>query len=155
MSCKLKKNTRSPNSPLFLLIVWWLPMFDFGIFWHLPRLMGIYRVSAPVWVFEKFCSVSLFFSFLPFLFFFSLFFFFFWSLSLGGPFSSGTHRHCPPMLPSCYATEGGELCKIKKTNKQTKKQKQKQTKTKNKNKNKKIWFTLPEVTRYRIDCEMS
>ena len=47
-------------------IVWWLSMFDFGIFCHLLRLMRIYRVGVrPVWVFEKFRSL---FSFLPFLF---------------------------------------------------------------------------------------
>ena len=34
-------------------IVWWLPMFDFGIFCHLLRLMGIYRAGGPVRVFEK------------------------------------------------------------------------------------------------------
>ena len=38
-------------------IVWWLPISDFGIFCHLLRLMGIYRVGAPVRVFEKFCSL--------------------------------------------------------------------------------------------------
>ena len=81
-------------------------MFDFGIFCHPLRLMGIYRVG-PVLVFEKFRSL---FSFLPFLFFlvFCLFFFSILHLfvSLGGPFSSGAPGHCPSMPPSRYATGG-------------------------------------------------
>ena len=139
MSCKLKKNTRSPNSPLFLLIVWWLPMFDFGIFWHLHRLMGIYRVRAPVGVFEKFCSVSLFFSLLPFFFFlfpffFSLFFFLsFFGLSLwgGGPLAPGPIDIVHPCYPAATPLRGANYVKLK-TNKQT----NKETKTKT-NKNKK------------------
>ena len=62
--------------------------------------LGIYQVGAPV--FEKFCSLSLSFSFYSIIFFF--FFFFFFCLSFGGPFSSGAPGHCPPMPPSRYAT---------------------------------------------------
>ena len=80
-------------------------------FFHLLRLMGIYRVGPRPGI-EKFRSL---FSFLPFIFiffssfsflflFFLSFFFFFLSLSLGGPFSSGAPGHCPPMPPSRYAT---------------------------------------------------
>ena len=84
MSCKLhlKKNTRGPKSPLFLL--------------------GIYQVRAPV----RALSLFFFFFFIPFLFFFlfySSFSLFPVSLSRG-PFSSGTPGHCPPMTPSRYAT---------------------------------------------------
>ena len=77
-------------------------MFDFGIFCHLRRLMGIYWVRAPVWVLKSFV---LSFSFLHFLFDF-LFYssFVCLSLSLGGPFSSGAPGHCPTMPPSAYAT---------------------------------------------------
>ena len=53
-------------------IVWWfIPMFDFGIFCHLLRLMGNGDISGggPVRVFEHFCSL---FSFFPFLFVFSI-----------------------------------------------------------------------------------
>ena len=93
-------------SSYILKIVWWLPMFDFGIFCHVLRLMGIYRVRAPVRVFEKLCFL---FSFL----FFFLFVFhssFYFCLSLfRGPFSSGAPGHCPPMPPSRYATA---LCYI-------------------------------------------
>ena len=70
-------------------IVWWLPMFDFGIFCHLLRLMGI-------------------FFFFFFFFFFFLFFILFFPLSRG-PFSSGAPGHCPPMPPSRYATAGSDL----------------------------------------------
>ena len=76
-------------------------MFDFSIFCHLLRLMGIYRVGAPVWEFEKFRSL---FSFLLVLFLSFLSFIFFFFLSLGGPLSSGDPGHCPPMPPSRYAT---------------------------------------------------
>ena len=51
MSCKLKKNTRGPKSPLFLSYFKdcvMITMFDFGIFCHLLRLLGINRVEAPV-----------------------------------------------------------------------------------------------------------
>ena len=105
MSCKLKKNKWDPNYLLFLFskIAWWLPMFDFVIFCHLLRLMGIYREGAPVRIFEKFRSL-----FSPFSFFFSFMFFifhFFLSLSFRGPFSSGAPGLCPPMPPSHYATD--------------------------------------------------
>ena len=45
-----EKNTWGPYSNFssyISKIVWWLPMFDFGIFCHLLRLMGIYRVGGP------------------------------------------------------------------------------------------------------------
>ena len=48
---------------------------------------------------------SSFFSILHFLFSFSFFFSFLFGLSLRGPFSSGAPGHCPPMPPSCYATD--------------------------------------------------
>ena len=106
MSCKLKKKKSAwaqilHCSSYISKIVWWLPMFDFGIFCHLLRLMGIYRVGTPVRVFEKFRSL---FSFLLLYFSFSFFLSFFVSLSLGGPFSSGAPGHCPPMPPSRYTT---------------------------------------------------
>ena len=74
-------------------IVWWLPMFDFGIFCHLLRLMGIYRVRAPVRVFDVFIYLFLP-PFLPFFVFCFCFVIFFSSFSLflslsRGPFSSG------------------------------------------------------------------
>ena len=62
-------------------IVWWLPMFDFGIFCHLLRLMGIIRWGPRrpgIWKVSFSFLFSLFFSFLHF---FLLFFFFFGSLS--------------------------------------------------------------------------
>ena len=53
-------------------IVWWLPMFDFGIFCHLLKLKRIYRMGPRpgIWKvsFSLFLS-SFFFFFLPFLFF--------------------------------------------------------------------------------------
>ena len=73
-------------------IVWWLPMFDFGIFCRLLRLMGIYRLGPPSGYLK---NVVL--SFLPFYLFFLFFIFFFSSLS-------GAPGHCPPMPPSRYAT---------------------------------------------------
>ena len=117
MSRKLKKNTyMGPYFSIVPLIGYFkdcvmITMFDFGIFCHLLRLMGIYRVGAPVRIFEKFRSLfyilSAFFSFL----FYSSFSFFlsFFFLSLGGPFSSGAPGHCPPMPPSRYATENRGL----------------------------------------------
>ena len=84
-------------------IVWWLPIFDFGIFCHLLRLMGIYRVGAPSGYLKSFALSFLFF---PFSFSFSfLFFVFFFFLALGGPLNSGAPGHRPPMPPSCYATD--------------------------------------------------
>ena len=66
--------------------MWCLPIFNFGIFCHLLKLMGIYRVVAPVRVFGKFRSLfSFFFSFLFFIFFFL---FYFVSLS-GAPLAPG------------------------------------------------------------------
>ena len=110
-------------------IVWWLPIFDFGIFCHLHTLMGIYRVGPPtgylkcfVLSFISYLSSPPFFlfysSFFPFFFcilhfslfsflffiFFLSFFLFFYCLSLGGLFNSGAPVHCPPMPPSRYAT---------------------------------------------------
>ena len=83
-------------------IVWWLPMFDFGIFCHLLRLMGIYRVGPPSGYLKSFvlsflCFLSFSFSFLFFMFFFPL------SrgpLQLWGPWTLSTYatqslRHCP------------------------------------------------------------
>ena len=70
-------------------IVWWLPM------WWGPR-PGIWKV-----LFSLFFSSFFLFLFL-FLFFSSLHFLV--CPSLGGPFSSGAHGHCPPMPPSRYAT---------------------------------------------------
>ena len=99
-------------SPLFLLyfkkcLMITLPMFDFGIFCPLLKLMGIYRVGDLVWVFGKFSS---FFSFLFFSFSILHFLSFFFSLSFGGPWTLSTHAtqsqrhfcwHCwllnPPM----------------------------------------------------------
>ena len=49
-------------------------------------------------------SFVLFF-FSSFSFFSFIFFIFFFCLSLGGPFSSLAPGHCPPMPPSCYATD--------------------------------------------------
>ena len=88
-------------------------MFDFGIFCHLLRLMGIYRVEGGVGYLKSFV---LSFPFFPFLFFFFLFFSFlffvlffssfssFLSLSQGplwlwGPWTLSAHatqslRHC-------------------------------------------------------------
>ena len=43
-------------------IVWWLPMFDFGIFCHLLRLMGIYRAGAPSGCLKKKSLLYLFLS---------------------------------------------------------------------------------------------
>ena len=73
-------------------------MFDFGISVIYLRLIGIYRVGAPVWLFEKFRSL---FSFIVFCLSLSL------SLSVGaplapGPISSGAPGHCPPMPPGRY-----------------------------------------------------
>ena len=53
-------------------IVWWLPMFDFGIFCHLLKLMRIYRMGPcpGIWkvLFSLFpSSFFFFFFFLPFL----------------------------------------------------------------------------------------
>ena len=86
--------------------MWWLRMFDFGIFCHLLRLMGIYRVGAPVRVglFEKFrshfSSVSFSFSF--------LFFNFFFPLLSGAPLAPGPldivhpcHPVATPLMPCC------------------------------------------------------
>ena len=92
MICKLKKNTWGPNSPLFLLnykdCVMITNLFDFGIFSHMLRHMGIYWVWVPVRVFEMFRFLFLFFS--SFSFFFSfLFFIFFFCLSLGAPLAPG------------------------------------------------------------------
>ena len=73
-------------------------MFDFGVFCHLLRLMGIYRVGPPSGYLKSFVL-----SFLPF--FFSILFHssFFPSLS-GATFISGAPGHCPPIPPSRYAT---------------------------------------------------
>ena len=60
-------------------IVWWLPMFDFGIFCHLLTLMGIYQVVSQSGYLKSFI-----FSFLSSPFFFLFFIFFFISLS-GAP----------------------------------------------------------------------
>ena len=85
-------------------IVWWYQCLISVFSVIYLRLMGLYRVGAPVRVFEKFRSLSLFFLFfLSFSYFFSILHFLF-SLSLGGPFSSGAPGHCPPMPPSRYAT---------------------------------------------------
>ena len=102
MSCKMKKNTWGPNPHCSSHISKMITSVDFGILCHLLRFMGIYQVP-PLRVFGNAHSL---FSFLPFLFVFLsfLFFIFFFSLSLGGPFSSGAPGHCPPMPPSRYAT---------------------------------------------------
>ena len=70
-------------------IVWWLPMFDFGIFCHLLRLMGCIRWGPCLGIWKV--SFSLFFSSCSFFFFLSfLSFIFYFSLSLSGaPYSSG------------------------------------------------------------------
>ena len=104
MSCKLKKNTWGPIifdcSSYISKIVWWLPMFDFGSFCHIFRLMGIYRVP-----YLKSFVLSLFFFFFSSIFIFFIFLkIFCCSLSFGGPCSSGAPGHCPPVPPSRYAT---------------------------------------------------
>ena len=83
-----KKNHEAPIlhiSSHISKIVWWLPMFDFGIFCHLFRLMGIYQVGASSGYLKSFVPSFLFFLFsflssFSFSFFFS---FFFLSLSRG------------------------------------------------------------------------
>ena len=106
MTCKLKKKIHEAPIPHFLShiskIVWRLPMFDFCIFCHLPRLMRIYRVGPPSGYLKSFFPSFQFF--LSFFFFFSFLGVFFFCIFLGGPFSSGAPGHCPPMPPSCYAT---------------------------------------------------
>ena len=77
-------------------------MFDFGIFCHLLRLMGIYRVRPPSGYLRSF--VLSFFCFFFFFFFCILHFLFFFCLSRGplllrGPWTLSTHatqslRHC-------------------------------------------------------------
>ena len=108
-----EKITRGPNSQLFLLYFKDCVMI-FGIFCHILRLMGIYRVGPPSGylksLFLSFLFFSFFYSSFSFSFFSFLFlFFFFLSLSLEGPFSSGAPGHCPPMPPSCYATAPVQL----------------------------------------------
>ena len=114
-------------------IVWWLPMFDFGIFCHLLRLMGIYWVGAPVRVFEKFCSLF----FLPFFFFYSSFFYsLFFPLSRGPLLAPGpldiVHpchpvatplwrwcfyvTHIPARIPRTYGSQTSPGLKIIMTN---------------------------------------
>ena len=73
-------------------IVWWLSMFDFEIFCHRLKLMGIHQVGVPSRHLKKFV--------LSFLFFLLLF----WGSLSWEPLSSGAHGHCPPMPPSRYAT---------------------------------------------------
>ena len=51
-------------------IVWWLPLFDFGIFCHLLRLMGICRVEAPSGYLKSFVLSFIFFLFFSFSFVF-------------------------------------------------------------------------------------
>ena len=104
MSCKLKKNTLGPKSPLFLLYFKDCVMVTNVWFWHF--LSSIYshgdisggRLRPSIWK----VSLSLFFSSFSFSF---LFFIFFFPLSLRGPSSSGAPGHCPPMPPSRYATD--------------------------------------------------
>ena len=64
-----------------------ITMFDFVIFCHVLRLMGIYLMGIPVRVFENFRYHFSFFFFFPFLFFIFLFFSFV-SLS-GAPLTLG------------------------------------------------------------------
>ena len=76
-------------------ILWWLQMFDFGIFCHLLRLMGIYR-SRYLKSFVLSCLFFLcFFSFFPFFFLFFSSLFVFVSLSVAslapGPWTLSTH----------------------------------------------------------------
>ena len=88
-----------PLSTMYISkIMWWLPMFDFGIFCYLLRHMGIYRVGAPVQVFEKFRSL---FSFLFIFFLFLLFLFFvFFFVSLSWtPLAPGTLDIVHPCHP--------------------------------------------------------
>ena len=83
-------------------------MYDFGIFCHLLRLMGLHRVGDPSGYLKSvvFSFLSLF-PFFPFNFLSFFLFFLSCFLSLSrGPFSSGAHGHCPPMPPSRYATDG-------------------------------------------------
>ena len=101
MSCKLKKNKWDPIVPLiFQRLCEWLPMFDFVIFCHLLRPMGIYRVVVFEWfryLFSSFSFLFFFFSVLHFLFFC---FFFCLSLSLSGtPLTPG------PWTLSTHATQ--------------------------------------------------
>ena len=127
----------------------WLPLFDFGIFCHLLRLMGIYRVGPTSGYLKTFVISFVFFSSFSFFFNFCfsfLFFIFIFGLShsLGGPFSSGAPGHYPPMPPCRYATGSSSLKRNNKTkqktnkqtnkNKNTKQNKTKQNKQTNKNK---------------------
>ena len=104
-----EKNTWGHYSPLFLSNFkdCVMTMFDFGIFCHLLKLMGIYWVGAPSGYLRRFVFSFLFFLFFLFYFSFSFFFFLFifLSRSLGAPSSSGAPGHCPPMPPSCSATD--------------------------------------------------
>ena len=78
-------------------------MFDFGIFCHLLRLMGLYRVGAPSGYLK---SIVLSFSFLPFfLFRFRFFIFFFVSLSVA-PLAPGPLdivHPCHPVATPLYS----------------------------------------------------
>ena len=77
MSCKLKRIHRALSlycSSYISNIVWWLPMFDFCIFRHLLRLMGIYRVGPSSGYLKSFVLSFLFF---VFFFFFSILHFLF------------------------------------------------------------------------------
>ena len=74
MSCKLRKNTWGPNSPLFRLYFKDCVMITNVWFWYflssILKIMGIYiGCPPPVRVFEKFRSLFLSSFFFPFLFF--------------------------------------------------------------------------------------
>ena len=96
MSCKLKKNTWGPT--YISKTVWWYkPMFDFGIFCHLLRLMGIYRVGPPSGYLTSFVLPFLFFLFFFFFLFFPFFFLFYSSFSFFLCLSLGAHLAPGPL----------------------------------------------------------
>ena len=65
-------------------IVWWLPIFEFGIFSHLLKLMGIHWMGPPSGYLKSSVLSFLFFMFFLFYSSFSvLFIYFFLSLSQG------------------------------------------------------------------------
>ena len=93
MSCKLKKNTWDPSSPLFLSYFNDCVMITNVWFWYFYiiylRLEGIYRVGPPSGYFKSFVLSFLFFLFFFFSFLFFIIFFFFLSQSWGAPLASG------------------------------------------------------------------
>ena len=108
MSCMLKKNTRGSSISIVPFIfqrlcddLYQCLILIFSVIYLDSWGMGIYRVGPPSGYLKSFIL-----SFLFILLFFFLVYIYssLFSLSLGGPFSSGAPGHCPPMPPSCYAT---------------------------------------------------